>query len=398
MIGAHTSPAIDPAEQAAPRTATGDVVLRDVVKRYGNELAVDHLGLEVRAGELLTLLGPSGCGKTTTLNMIAGFLEPDSGSIMLGGRDVSHLPPDKRNSAMVFQQYALFPHMTVAANVAFGLRMRKVGRDERARRVAESLEIVGLTGLGQRYPRQLSGGQQQRVALARATVIRPTVLLLDEPLSNLDLKLREQLRLEIRQLQQKVGITTVFVTHDQTEALVLSDRIAVMNGGRIEQLGRPAEIYGRPANAFVAGFVGQSNILAADIDRATDTSATVRLAGGQELAVSLPRAGVGAGQRVRVLIRPEALRVTASVSEPVGGDASAPPPGHANVLHGTLADVIYLGASANVVVDVPKVGQVTAVVSGAAIAALPAPGGVVSVSASTDECLALVDQGETDAA
>jgi spermidine/putrescine ABC transporter ATP-binding subunit len=380
---------IDLAQESAaarpePRSDAGDVILRDVVKRYGTTLAVDRLSLQVRAGELLTLLGPSGCGKTTTLNMIAGFIQPDSGSILLNGRDVGQLPPNKRDSAMVFQQYALFPHMTVAGNVGFGLRMRKTGRQESTRRVAEALEIVGLAGLGQRYPGQLSGGQQQRVALARAIVVRPTVLLLDEPLSNLDLKLREQLRLEIRRLQQAVGITAVFVTHDQTEALVLSDRIAVMNAGRIEQLGRPAEIYSRPANTFVAGFIGQSNVLTAEVRQLTSTTATVQLAGGQLLSVSSPREGVQVGGAVKIVIRPEDVAISA-------GDDAATPASRVNSLPGIVADVIYLGASASVLLDVAEVGRLTAVVSGGAAASLPARGDRVTVSAASAACLALVD-------
>src|SRR5437764_1721504 len=220
-----------------------DVELIEVTRRFGEVVAVRGVSLAAAPGEFLTLLGPSGCGKTTTLNMIAGFLRPDEGQILLGGRRVEHLPPYRRDTAMVFQQYALFPHLTVAENVAFGLEMRKVPRSEIARRVANVLEIVRLPGLGDRRPSQLSGGQQQRVALARAIVTEPTVLLLDEPLSNLDLKLRESLRLEIKSIQREVGITAIYVTHDQGEALVMSDRIAVLNQGIIEQIGLPADTY-----------------------------------------------------------------------------------------------------------------------------------------------------------
>jgi ABC-type Fe3+/spermidine/putrescine transport system ATPase subunit len=238
-----------------------DVRLVDVSRSYGSVVAVSHLTLDVTAGEFLTLLGPSGCGKTTTLNMIAGFLQPSAGEIWLRGRRVESLPPYRRDTAMVFQQYALFPHMTVFENIAFGLRMRRTPAAQLRARVDEALALVGLPGLGDRFPLQLSGGQQQRVALARAIAVRPAVLLLDEPLSNLDLKLREGMRLELKRLHRELGTTTIFVTHDQTEALVLSTRIAVMHQGRIEQVGAPQEIYEQPRSRFVAEFVGQTNLL-----------------------------------------------------------------------------------------------------------------------------------------
>jgi putative spermidine/putrescine transport system ATP-binding protein len=230
-------------------------------KRFGTMTAVDAIDLTVAQGEFVTLLGPSGCGKTTTLNMIAGFIPPDAGSIRLRGKAVEALPPFRRDLGLVFQDYALFPHMTVAENVAFGLRMRHVPRPEIAQRVSEALDLVQLGHLGDRRPLQLSGGQRQRVALARALVIRPAMLLLDEPLSNLDLKLREEMRVEISALQRRLGIATVFVTHDQGEALTMSDRIAVMRHGRIEQVGAPDDIYERPATRFVAGFIGTANLI-----------------------------------------------------------------------------------------------------------------------------------------
>ena len=239
------------------------VSLRAVTKRFGPNTVVDAIDLDVTQGEFLTLLGPSGCGKTTTLNMIAGFLSPEAGAIRLAGKDVAALPPFRRDIGLVFQDYALFPHMTVAENVAFGLRMRGTGRGEIARRVAEALDLVKLTGLGDRRPLAMSGGQRQRVALARALVIRPTVLLLDEPLSNLDLKLREVMRLEITELQRRTGVTTILVTHDQSEALVMSDRVAVMNRGRIEQVGPARAIYEQPATRFVAEFIGSMNMVPA---------------------------------------------------------------------------------------------------------------------------------------
>jgi ABC-type Fe3+/spermidine/putrescine transport system ATPase subunit len=227
-------------------------------------VAVDALDLDVREGEFVTLLGPSGCGKTTTLGLVAGFVAPTQGEIFLKGRPVAGLPPFRRDIGVVFQDYALFPHLTAGENIAFGLRMRKVAAAELAQRVQEALELVQLSGLAMRRPLELSGGQRQRVALARALVIRPTLLLLDEPLSNLDLKLREEMRIEIAGLQRRLGITTVFVTHDQGEALVMSDRIAVMSAGRIEQVGTPADIYERPATRFVAEFIGRMNFFVAD--------------------------------------------------------------------------------------------------------------------------------------
>ena len=233
--------------------------LAGLEKRYGAIVAVAGIDLEVREGEFMTLLGPSGCGKTTTLGLIAGFFPPSAGEIYLKGQPVAGLPPFKRDIGVVFQDYALFPHMTAGENVAFGLRMRNIQTGEIDQRVREALDLVQLSGLAERRPLELSGGERQRVALARALVIRPAVLLLDEPLSNLDLKLREEMRVEIAGLQRRLGITTVFVTHDQGEALVMSDRIAVMNAGRIEQIGSPADIYERPATRFVAEFIGRMN-------------------------------------------------------------------------------------------------------------------------------------------
>ncbi len=237
------------------------LVLEALTKRFGGHVAVDGLSLGVDKGEFVALLGPSGCGKTTTLQMIAGFVEPTSGAVRLEGRDLLAMKPSRRGLGIVFQSYALFPHMTVAENVAFGLEMQGVAAAERTRRVGETLELVGLTAFTGRFPRQLSGGQQQRVALARALVIRPQILLLDEPLSNLDAKLREEMQIELRQIQRTVGTTTILVTHDQAEAMALSDRIVVMNHGRAEQVGPPHEAYERPATPFVASFLGKTNLL-----------------------------------------------------------------------------------------------------------------------------------------
>src|SRR5215831_18478844 len=237
------------------------VDLLGLSKRYGDQHAVRAVDLRVEQGELVVLLGPSGCGKTTTLRLIAGFAEASAGRVLLGGRDVTRLPPYRRNTGMVFQGYALFPHLSAADNVGFGLEMRRIPAPERRRRVEEALRLVRLDGLGDRLPRQLSGGQQQRVALARALVIEPDVLLLDEPLSNLDAQLRQEVRVEIRDLQRKLGLTTVMVTHDQEEALTMADRLVVMSHGRVQQVGSQRDLYERPANAFVAGFVGRTNFL-----------------------------------------------------------------------------------------------------------------------------------------
>ena len=242
--------------------ATPFLLLDGLTKRFGDHLAVDGLTLSVEQGEFISLLGPSGCGKTTTLQMIAGFVDATSGSVMLEGRDLMATKPSKRGLGVVFQSYALFPHLTAAGNVAFGLEMRNVTKAERDTRVTEALQLVGLAAFADRFPKKMSGGQQQRVALARALVIRPRILLLDEPLSNLDAKLREEMQIELRQIQRTVGTTTILVTHDQAEAMALSDRVVVMNAGRVEQIGRPHEAYEKPASAFVASFLGKTNVIA----------------------------------------------------------------------------------------------------------------------------------------
>jgi putative spermidine/putrescine transport system ATP-binding protein len=239
----------------------GSLLLDALSKRYGASTAVERVDLDVRQGEMVALLGPSGCGKTTTLRMVAGFVPPSGGRVVIGGKDVTEAPPHARDTGMVFQSYALFPHMTVGQNVAFGLEMRRVSRAERDERAREALRMVRLEGLEDRLPRQLSGGQQQRVALARALVVNPAVFLLDEPLSNLDAKLRGEVRMEIRALQQRLGLTTLIVTHDQEEALTMADRLVVMEHGRVRQVGTAEDLYERPANPFVAGFVGRCNLI-----------------------------------------------------------------------------------------------------------------------------------------
>jgi putative spermidine/putrescine transport system ATP-binding protein len=278
----HTAGTVESTDETSPGGALPDIRLRGLTKRYGDFAAVDGVDLDVAQGEFFTLLGPSGSGKTTTLRLIAGFAIPDAGTVELRGRDVTPLPPYARDVNTVFQDYALFPHMSIGDNVQYGLRIAKVPREERRRRAAEALELVRLEGYDKRSPAQLSGGQRQRVALARAIVNRPQVLLLDEPLGALDLKLRQEMQVELKRIQGDVGITFVYVTHDQEEALTMSDRLAVFNRGRIEQVGPPAEVYERPANEFVAGFVGVSNLLERGGRRFTVRPEKVRLVEGDE--------------------------------------------------------------------------------------------------------------------
>src|SRR3954466_14552001 len=299
------------------------LVLTDIEKRFGETVAVEHFNLAAERGEFVSFLGPSGCGKTTTLRMIAGFETPTAGTIVLDGADITRRPPNKRNVGMVFQSYALFPNMTVADNIGFGLRVRKRPKDEIKKKVGELLELMNLPDRANRYPYQLSGGQQQRVALARALAIEPEVLLLDEPLSALDAKIRVALRREIRAIQRQLGITTVYVTHDQEEALSLSDRVVVMSEGRIEQIGAPPEIYNKPATPFVASFVGTLNLLAAQVVSA----ATGRLwVGGQEVHAAKPITDGADGSTVTLALRPESLELGAGAganrfSGPVEGGA-----------------------------------------------------------------------------
>ncbi|GAB4564709.1 MAG: ABC transporter ATP-binding protein [Anaerolineae bacterium] len=275
---------------------------------HGEVVAVDDISLDIEQGEFVTLLGPSGCGKTTTLRLIAGFEFPTSGQIILDGEVINDLPPNRRDMAMVFQSYAIFPHLNVFENIAYGLKIKRLPRAEIERRVRDVLELTELTGLEARAPNQLSGGQQQRVALARALVMEPKVLLLDEPLSNLDAKLREQMRTELRRIQQALGITSVYVTHDQIEAMTLSDRIVVMNRGRIEQIGSPQEIYRRPASAFVADFIGRTNFLSGRIVDDGGERVTVEVL-GQHLRVPRPDPPRAVGETVRLVVRPEAIHV-----------------------------------------------------------------------------------------
>ncbi len=312
----------------------GSVELTDVTKRFGTMVAVDRLNLTVRPGEFLSLLGPSGCGKTTTLRMLAGFEQPDEGFIRISGEYVQGIPPYKRDVNTVFQAYALFPHMTVAENVAYGLRQKGVNKTEIATRVAEALDMVKMTKLADRKPRQMSGGQQQRVAVARALVNRPSVLLLDEPLGALDRKLREEMQIELKLLQSQLGITFIFVTHDQEEAMGMSDRIAIMLDGHIEQLADPETVYERPSSAFVAGFIGRNNFWPG-----TSTGNGVRANDGTVFVSSSPEERVAAGEAALAAIRPECIQLS-----------SVDPEGDANKVRGSVASISHYGDTLQFVV------------------------------------------------
>ena len=308
-----------------------DVELRGLAKSYGSVTALEALDLVVMRGELLSLLGPSGCGKTTLLRLIAGLVQPSAGEVRIGGRLVTNIPSHRRNVGFVFQSYALFPHQTVRQNVGYGLRVRGIGREAVTRAVNETLDVVQLGALVDRYPSQLSGGQQQRVALARALVLKPTVLLLDEPFAALDRALREQMQLEIKALQRTLGITTVLVTHDQEEALTISDRIAVINAGRIEQIGRPQALYESPETEFVLKFVGQSNVFPATVVRLESGVAELRGSGFSILAEAAP-AGLSVGTRVNAAVRPGKMSISVS-----------PPSEGWNGIEGRIAEILYLG-------------------------------------------------------
>jgi len=316
------------------------ITIDRVARTFGSVRAVDGVSLDVRDGEFFTLLGPSGCGKTTLLRMVAGFCELDEGRILFGDARIDPLPPHRRNTGMVFQNYAVFPNLTVGDNVAYGLRARRVPRAEMASRVARALKLVQLDGYAQRWPHQLSGGQLQRVAIARAVVIEPHVLLLDEPLSNLDAKLRVEMRGEIRRLQKLLGITVLYVTHDQEEALAISDRIAVMRGGRVEQIADPRAIYERPQTPFVASFVGTTNLIEGTVRSRAGDRIEVAFGGG----IIQARGEAAAGAKVVLSLRPEALRLMNA--------GEAPPAGWAS-LNGTLGEVEYLGPVTRFAVTLP---------------------------------------------
>jgi spermidine/putrescine transport system ATP-binding protein len=377
------SPTQSAAPAATPANGSGahgadtatvlDVRLKNLTKRFDDVAAVDDLSLDIERGCFVALLGPSGCGKTTTLRMIGGFEEPTSGQIMLGDRDVASQPAYKRDVNTVFQSYALFPHLSSFENVAFGLRRRKVKGDEVRRRTADALELVGLAGMEKRKPSQMSGGQQQRVALARALVNRPRVLLLDEPLGALDLKLRKQMQLELKSIQREVGLTFIHVTHDQEEAMTMADQIIVMNHGKIEQAGTAEELYDRPRTAFVAGFLGVSNLLEASVVGAD----RVRLTDGS--TVSVPeRVLAGRTGELAIGIRPEKIQV--------GGD-------EANRITGTVAESAYIGVSTQYIVDTPA-GSVTVYVQNARAGATAHGVGDALTLSWSPECTFVVERGE----
>ena len=320
--------------------------LEGITKTFGEVVAVDDVDIVIREGEFFSLLGPSGCGKTTSLRMIAGFEVPDTGRVLLRDKDVSGDLPSKRNVNMVFQHYALFPHMNVEENVMFGLRVSGVRKKERIKRVAEILEIVRLPGFQKRKPWQLSGGQQQRVALARALVNRPSALLLDEPLGALDVKLRREMQLELKAIQHELGTTFVYVTHDQEEALTMSDRIAVMNLGRVEQTGTPREIYEHPESSFVAGFIGSLNAMDLTVEQRPEGTGVMSVGEGRVMA--RVGASVHVGTAVRAAVRPERVAL---------GPASRPVHPDGSVVYGTVEEVIYLGSVSLFHLDVPGLGQ-----------------------------------------
>jgi putative spermidine/putrescine transport system ATP-binding protein len=352
--------------------------LERVTKTYDNGVtAVDGVSLAIREGEFFSLLGPSGCGKTTTLRLIAGFEEPTDGQLFIREREVTDTPPHRRDTGMVFQNYALFPHRTVFENVAFGLRMRKVERAEIARRVAAALALVELTGLEARRPAQLSGGQQQRVALARAIVIEPTVLLCDEPLGALDKKLRQTMQFELKQLQRKLAVTLVYVTHDQEEALTMSDRIAVMNRGRIEQLGTPFDIYNRPATRFVSDFIGDSNLF--DVKTVERAAGGLRLETADGLALLAAAGAASADGRLALAVRPEKVRLAAD-----GG-------GLDNRFEGAVESVNFLGGAILYRVALPNRRLILAVEPNDGSRALHAPGAAVTVGWAAADAVLLTE-------
>jgi spermidine/putrescine transport system ATP-binding protein len=343
----------DPIPQDTPDS---DIRLEGVTKRFAETLAVDDLSLEIKRGSFFAMLGPSGCGKTTTLRMIGGFEDPTAGRVFLGGVDVTEHPPFRRDVNTVFQSYALFPHLTVERNVSFGLERKKIGKDEVRRRVGEILELVQLTGLGNRRPSQLSGGQQQRVALARALVNHPRALLLDEPLGALDLRLRRQLQIELKRIQQDVGITFVHVTHDQEEALTMADTIAVMNEGRIEQMGNGEELYERPRTEFVANFLGISNLLDGTVGSRDGAMATFDAEEGERVLVPTDRfSHVNGAGAVRVGVRPEKIAIATNGSGTESSNSSR------NVIHGRVTVASYLGVSIQYVVETKAGRELTVI-------------------------------------
>ncbi|MFC5447015.1 ABC transporter ATP-binding protein [Paenibacillus aestuarii] len=319
-----------------------DVELINIQKRFGSNVVVDNFNLQIEQGECISFLGPSGCGKTTTLNMIAGFLEPDQGELIIKGKRMNGVPSNKRDLGMVFQTYSLFPHMTIFENVAYGLKLRKIAKDEIRRRVSQVLELVKLPHVADRYPKQLSGGQRQRIAIARALVTEPTLLLLDEPLSNLDAKLREELRDEMKRLQQEIGVTTIFVTHDQEEALYLSNRIVVLDHGKVEQIGNPWDIYNRPASEFVHTFIGKSNRMTGIVAQVREQDISLRTDAEFALTALRRERVFAEGEHVSIYVRPEKINLYTEAREANGS----------NVIQGVVKLTSFLGAYTDYEVDI----------------------------------------------
>ncbi|MBQ9330357.1 MAG: ABC transporter ATP-binding protein [Oscillibacter sp.] len=354
------------------------IEFKNVVKRFDDFVALDHVSLQIPKGTFVTLLGPSGCGKTTLMRQLAGFSEPEEGDVLVNGRRMNGLPPFKRNTPLVFQEYALFPHMTVYENISYGLKLKKTSKAEMDRRVGEMLEMFNLKGLEDRFPKQMSGGQQQRVAFARALVMGQEILLLDEPLSNLDAKLRVEVRTELRQIQQKLGITTIYVTHDQDEALSMSDVIAVMRSGRIEQIGSPWEIYFRPANRFVADFVGTVNFLESTVTAVRSGQLTVSYHG---MALEVPTDVTAAvGETITLVVRPECIRLSGLEESTAEG----------TTLNGTIENYSFLGRMIRYWV---KVGQTEFVIDDANVDLTGARSGAVKLCLDTRKLHILKDGG-----
>ena len=361
-----------------------DVRLERVTKTFGDAVAVDDLSLDIAEGEFFSMLGPSGCGKTTTLRMIGGFEEPSRGTVYLGGRDVTDQPPYKRDVNTVFQSYALFPHLNVFENVAFGLRRKKVAKGDVKARVDEALRLVEMSGFEERKPGQMSGGQQQRVALARALVNHPKVLLLDEPLGALDLKLRKQMQLELKRIQQEVGITFIYVTHDQEEAMTMSNRLAVMRAGRAEQIGPPEEVYENPQTQFVAGFLGASNLLEGDLKEQTDETSTVLLAGGDVVYLPNDRAPFRVGESILVGVRPEKITIRSDGGTSVDRGW--------NSVSGLLRMATYIGVSHQYNVEGPGGHELTVWVQNLGAEPAPTPGERVRLSWRWEHTFAVLPQ------
>ncbi len=361
-----------------------DVRLERVSKTFGEAVAVDDLSLDIAEGEFFSMLGPSGCGKTTTLRMIGGFEEPSRGTVYLGGRDVTDQPPYKRDVNTVFQSYALFPHLNVFENVAFGLRRRKVAKGDIKARVDDALRLVEMSGFEERKPGQMSGGQQQRVALARALVNHPKVLLLDEPLGALDLKLRKQMQLELKRIQQEVGITFIYVTHDQEEAMTMSNRLAVMRAGRAEQIGPPEEVYENPQTQFVAAFLGASNLLEGDLKEQTEAMSMVLLSGGDVVHLPNERAPFRTGDSVLVGVRPEKITIAPDGQRPEGTGW--------NSVSGLLRMATYIGVSHQYKVEGPAGHELTVWVQNLGAEPAPAPGDRVTLSWRWEHTFAVLPQ------